>query len=218
MPIRWLQSSRSVAALAGVAVGIAWGSAGNGAPPVSPLEQVLDQKLKALTAPERGREAGRSLPSAEELPAAMQTAGDQLVQGQLAEGIAEQQRVLQGLDELLKQLSSTQQPGPAEGAASTEVAGVGEAAPSETGTPLAGAGGAGPAMESNPQRSGGATVVTPVQRRRDLATSVWGHLPDRVREQLQQSYRERYLPGYEDLVEQYYEALAEEQSRSAGQR
>ena len=193
-------------------------SVGRGAPPASPLEQALDQKLKSLTAPEGGASPAAPTPEPEELPAAMQAAGDQLVQGKLAEGIAEQQRVLQGLDELLQQLSSARQQSPADGAQSSEVAGVGEASPSEAGTPQAGAGGAGPAMESNPQRTGAETVLTPVQRRRDLATAVWGHLPDRVREQLQQSYRERYLPGYEDLVEQYYEALAEEQARSARQR
>jgi len=46
-------------------------------------------------------------------------------------------------------------------------------------------------------------------RRRAVANDVWGHLPPNVREALQKSFNERYLPKYEDLVRRYYESLAE---------
>jgi hypothetical protein len=48
-------------------------------------------------------------------------------------------------------------------------------------------------------------------RRRAVANDVWGHLPPNVREALQKSFNERYLPKYEELVRRYYESLAEKQ-------
>lgn len=45
---------------------------------------------------------------------------------------------------------------------------------------------------------------------RELTTSVWGHLPPRQRERMQARFSERFLPQYEALVRQYYEALATE--------
>jgi hypothetical protein len=39
---------------------------------------------------------------------------------------------------------------------------------------------------------------------------VWGHLPERLRQQLQNAAVERFLPKYEDLIEAFYRRLAEE--------
>ena len=47
---------------------------------------------------------------------------------------------------------------------------------------------------------------------RNLETSVWGHLPARQRDRMRSRFSERFLPQYEQLVKQYYEALAEEGS------
>jgi hypothetical protein len=47
-----------------------------------------------------------------------------------------------------------------------------------------------------------------VQRRRNLATSVWGHLPPRLRDKMEGAFSERFLPQYDDLVRRYYESLA----------
>jgi hypothetical protein len=41
---------------------------------------------------------------------------------------------------------------------------------------------------------------------------VWGHLPARVREQMQSGMAEEFLPKYERLIEQYYQRLAEERA------
>lgn len=46
-------------------------------------------------------------------------------------------------------------------------------------------------------------------RRQRIIKDVWGHLPPSVRESMQTSFNERYLPRYEELVKRYYEALAE---------
>jgi hypothetical protein len=39
---------------------------------------------------------------------------------------------------------------------------------------------------------------------------VWGHLPDKVREEMQASLGEQFLPKYERVIEEYYRRLAEE--------
>ena len=47
----------------------------------------------------------------------------------------------------------------------------------------------------------------------DLEATVkdlWGHLPERSREQMMQSFSEEFLPKYELEIEQYYRRLSEE--------
>lgn len=51
------------------------------------------------------------------------------------------------------------------------------------------------------------------QRRADLLKNVWGHLPLRMREKLEQMSEEVFLPQYEVLIERYFEALLERTDR-----
>ena len=53
-------------------------------------------------------------------------------------------------------------------------------------------------------------------RRSLLIKDVWGHLPPHVREAMQQSFKEKYLPKYEELVKRYYESLAEKNRKRSG--
>jgi hypothetical protein len=46
-------------------------------------------------------------------------------------------------------------------------------------------------------------------RRQQLIKDVWGHLPPHLRDAMRNTFSEKYLPKYEDLVKRYYEALAE---------
>jgi hypothetical protein len=46
----------------------------------------------------------------------------------------------------------------------------------------------------------------------ELAKQLWGHLPERTREQMMQSFSEEFLPKYEREIEEYYRRLGEEQS------
>jgi hypothetical protein len=46
-----------------------------------------------------------------------------------------------------------------------------------------------------------------------LLKDTWGNLPERDREQMLQSSRERFLPQYELLIERYYRRLAEEHTK-----
>lgn len=56
------------------------------------------------------------------------------------------------------------------------------------------------------------TETTPVPRVRVRETldQVWGHLPERIREQMHSGLAEEFLPQYELLIEAYYQRLAEE--------
>ncbi len=65
------------------------------------------------------------------------------------------------------------------------------------------------AAESQERTKGGIpTEADRKNQRRVLTDAVWGHLPPRVREQLNRSFSDRYLPEYDSLVKRYYEALA----------
>jgi hypothetical protein len=50
-------------------------------------------------------------------------------------------------------------------------------------------------------------------RRRRLEVDVWGHLPEHLREQLLNTYGEKMVPQYEQLVRKFYEALSEPPER-----
>jgi hypothetical protein len=45
---------------------------------------------------------------------------------------------------------------------------------------------------------------------KDLLRRIWGHLPDKLRSEMQASLSEQFLPKYERLIEEYYKRLAEE--------
>ena len=54
-------------------------------------------------------------------------------------------------------------------------------------------------------------------RQRQILKEIWGHLPPALREKMLNVYSEKYLPRYEDVVRDYFEALAE-QGRSPTDR
>jgi hypothetical protein len=48
----------------------------------------------------------------------------------------------------------------------------------------------------------------------ELVRHLWGHLPERSREQVLQSFSDEFLPKYEQEIEKYYRRLSEEQQES----
>lgn len=52
----------------------------------------------------------------------------------------------------------------------------------------------------------------------DLLKQAWGHLPERLREQMLQSSSSEFLPEYREEIERYFQRLAEEEAGSAGPR
>lgn len=49
----------------------------------------------------------------------------------------------------------------------------------------------------------------------ELVKALWGHLPERSREQMMQSFSDDFLPKYELEIEQYYRRLSEEQTENS---
>ena len=47
-----------------------------------------------------------------------------------------------------------------------------------------------------------------------LYKDVWGHLPERLRQEMDLYYREQFMPRYSELLKQYYSALAEQRKKS----
>ena len=43
----------------------------------------------------------------------------------------------------------------------------------------------------------------------DVYKNVWGHLPEKARQEMDQYFREQFMPRYSDLLKQYYSSLAE---------
>jgi hypothetical protein len=52
----------------------------------------------------------------------------------------------------------------------------------------------------------------------DLYKDVWGHLPDRLRQEMDLYYREKFMPRYSELLRQYYAALAEQKKSGSEDR
>lgn len=46
----------------------------------------------------------------------------------------------------------------------------------------------------------------------DIVGRIWGHLPDKLRDQMQGTLSEQFLPKYERVIEEYYQRLADEPS------
>ena len=43
-----------------------------------------------------------------------------------------------------------------------------------------------------------------------IVRAIWGHLPEKLREEMQQAFKETDLPKYRPLIEQYFRAIAEQ--------
>jgi len=62
----------------------------------------------------------------------------------------------------------------------------------------------------NPGTGTKGTQTTPPLPNEDPFTKqVWGHLPEKLRQQASQYYREQYMPKYQEMLKQYYSNLAE---------
>jgi hypothetical protein len=75
------------------------------------------------------------------------------------------------------------------------------------------AGGDKPKGDSNPDQFGKASPKRQNDKMADLYKDVWGHLPDRMRQEMDLYYREQFMPRYSDLLRRYYAALAEQRKK-----
>jgi hypothetical protein len=66
------------------------------------------------------------------------------------------------------------------------------------------------ARESSNRLGTGNAEPTTTEDVESAAKKLWGHLPERSREQMMQSFSEEFLPKYEADIEEYYRRLSEE--------
>lgn len=64
------------------------------------------------------------------------------------------------------------------------------------------------AQDSEERTGPNRATVNPASKRQRLEVEIWGHLPEKLREQLLSSYGEKMLPQYEDAVRKFYDELA----------
>jgi hypothetical protein len=77
-----------------------------------------------------------------------------------------------------------------------------------------GAGGGIPGREASASADGserGSLRQAERMNARDVVSRAWGGLPDKLRDQMQSTLQEQFLPKYERVIEDYYQRLAEEQ-------
>jgi hypothetical protein len=70
----------------------------------------------------------------------------------------------------------------------------------------------GPPRDSTNRIEQGTKEATETADVKDLLRRYWGHLPQKLRDQMQASLSEQFLPKYERLIEEYYKRLAEDRS------
>lgn len=143
-----------------------------------------------------------------------QTAASRLQEGRLDEDTQQlQSQILADIDALLQQASPPAQP-PQGGSQSQQQQQDQNAQSQQQQQPDSpsqqdGQSDPGAASRESAERTArGEETDAERERRLGLSTAAWGHLPPKVREQMRSAFSEEYLPQYDALVRQYYEALA----------
>jgi hypothetical protein len=60
--------------------------------------------------------------------------------------------------------------------------------------------------DSSPNRIGAKTAMPRIP---DIYKEVWGHLPEKMRQEMDLYFRDQFMPRYSELLRQYYSSLAE---------
>jgi hypothetical protein len=84
--------------------------------------------------------------------------------------------------------------------------------PKEPPMPGGGGGNDSKPMGGNQAGKGGKGTPPELPLEDPFTKQVWGHLPEKVRQQAMQSYREQFMPRYSEMLKQYYSTLNEKQT------
>ena len=121
-----------------------------------------------------------------------------------------QDRIVADLGELLKQARSRcRQCNPAQGNPSQANSRRPVTQPKQPGT--AKKPGNNPARDSNATPGSAEQRQADIDQIRDILKQLWGDLPQRERERMREPRVEEFLPKYQQLIEEYFKRLAEEQ-------
>jgi hypothetical protein len=138
-------------------------------------------------------------------------AGQQTVSGDdtLQQAASTQQEVVKQLDQLIAELSKQCQGGQCQ--PSDQPPKPSQRSQSKPGKTGRSAGrGQTAARDSNARLDQTSSQPADKPDRETLAKELWGHLPERSREQMLQSFSGEFLPKYELEIEQYYRRLSED--------
>lgn len=198
-------------------------------------ESVPEKEAKPAETVEPGAVTSPDENPLQQIARGMRDAGTRLEKGQLDEETRQLQRkIVADLEKLLKQQGSSSSDSPPSGGSSQSPESPQDGQPSDqspsdqkpSGNPPSAAGGSGGggnqrrsdqenAAESQERTEGGIPSDAERKRQRQVLTdAVWGHLPPAVREQLNRSFNDRYLPEYDAQIRRYYEALATRRRRT----
>jgi hypothetical protein len=133
-------------------------------------------------------------------------------QDHVRQASAVQREVVEQLDKLIAELAKQSQGGNSQPSdASPEPNPSLQPKPGKSGD----AAGRGPIAAGDSKTRLDRTSAQGVQKNgiNDVVKNLWGHLPERNREQMMQSFSDEFLPKYELEIEQYYQRLSEEDNR-----
>jgi hypothetical protein len=127
-----------------------------------------------------------------------------------------QRDIVHDLDELIEQSRRQQQQPPSGGASSSSSSNSSRRQQSRTSArrPSPAPQPQAPNQNGNNPR-GGKTSSDGMSKIADLYKDVWGHLPETLRQEMDQYSREQFMSKYGDLLKQYYATIAEKGRRKA---
>jgi len=197
-------------------------TAQRGGEEASDADSPFGDLLEGLSEPQAAPTPATPAPAASPLDGAyqaMRRAQQRLESGTTdVSAVEAQQAAIESIDALLQQVQQPQAapPPPPEEASSDEAAAsepqAGETSPpeSEDGSPpeQGSASAAAGEVPSNDSLMGAAETEAATLRP-SLQQAVWGHLPDRVRQQLQASMPEEFHPRYKQAINDYFRQLSQ---------
>ena len=162
--------------------------------------QRLDQWDDSKIAPQDGTDIGQQNPLVQ-IGGQMRQVERRLAAGDVSHATQESQRqILSELDELMMALAATQQQSQQQRKSSSSSPAKQQA--SKTGKQAA-EDSQGPLGRDSPTEE-------EIAARREAVAEIWGHLPERIRRQMQSAGAVEFLPKYRKLIEDYYKRLAED--------
>ncbi len=72
---------------------------------------------------------------------------------------------------------------------------------------------AGTGRKPDPLSKGDSPPIPSLPPEETMKKDVWGYLPDKLRQQAMQYYKQEFVPRYEKLLEHYYSSLSEKKNK-----
>lgn len=179
----------------------------------------LDRELLDDLGDSSGEDAAPELPDADPLARLgrrMQDAQQLIGQnetGDQTQGLQDQ--IIKDLDELIRQARKKKSQSSSSSSGNKQSQGSRRSKPSRPGQggqpgQSEGQPGDAPARDSTDRLGPNDNKQPDMGEMNDLVKGLWGQLPEKAREQMGQWAVEQFLPGYEELIEEYFRRLVEE--------